>query len=151
MEFEEARKELQAELEKGASLDEIRTKITKGEIQTKVVKQLKTKKYFHVERIQRKKRDLMQLINRNVAENIVEQSVDAPKTLTVMDRYAKAREEYDTGLVLSRTIYKIADNDLLVRQFHLPVVFFSFCLFLLAGFHFIGKERKESYYRERIT
>ncbi|KAL0364189.1 UNVERIFIED_CONTAM: Alpha-glucan water dikinase, chloroplastic [Sesamum angustifolium] len=39
-EFEEARKELQVELEKGVSVDEIRKKITKGEIQTKVSKQL---------------------------------------------------------------------------------------------------------------
>lgn len=87
----------------------------KGEIQTKVAKQLKTKKYFRVERIQRKKRDLTQLINRNVAENIVEQYIDAPKELTVIERYAKEREEYDKGLVLNKTIYKLADNDLLVR------------------------------------
>ena len=115
MEFEEARKELLAEFEKGSSLDEIRSKIMKGEIQTKVAKQLKTKKYFRVERIQRKKRDLTQLINRNVAENIVEQYIDAPKELTVIERYAKEREEYDKGLVLNKTIYKLADNDLLVR------------------------------------
>ncbi|XP_061355011.1 alpha-glucan water dikinase, chloroplastic [Gastrolobium bilobum] len=114
MEFEEARKELLAELEKGVSLDEIRRKITKGEIQTKVAKQLKTKKYFRVERIQRKKRDLTQLINRNVAENIVEQFIDSPKALTVIEQYAKAREEQDQGLVLNKAIYKLADNDLLV-------------------------------------
>lgn len=117
MEFEEARKELLAELEKGASLDEIRKKITKGEIQTKVAKQLKTKKYFRAERIQRKKRDLMQLINRNVAQNIVEQVIDAPKALTVIEHYANAREEYESGPVLNKTIYKLGDNDLLVRQF----------------------------------
>ncbi|KAK7361648.1 hypothetical protein VNO77_03719 [Canavalia gladiata] len=118
MEFEEARKELLAELEKGASLDEIRKKITKGEIQTKVAKQLKTKKYFRVERIQRKKRDLLQLINKNVGdnivENIVEKFIDAPKTLTVIESYAKAREEYERGLVLDKTMYKLAENDLLV-------------------------------------
>jgi len=39
IEFEEARKELQTELEKGMSLDDIRKKITKGEIQTKASKQ----------------------------------------------------------------------------------------------------------------
>jgi alpha-glucan,water dikinase len=123
---------LQAELEKGASVDEIQKKITKGEIQTKVSKQLKTKKYFRSDRIQRKKRDLTQLINRNAAENIDQQivdanqqSIDAPKTLKVIERYAKAREEFDTGSVLNRKIYKLADNDLLVRHFHqLAVVFF---------------------------
>ncbi|WJX93428.1 alpha-glucan, water dikinase [Trifolium repens] len=121
IEFEEARKELQAELEKGASVDEIQKKITKGEIQTKVSKQLKTKKYFRSDRIQRKKRDLTQLINRNAAENIDQQivdanqqSIDSPKTLKVIESYAKAREEFDTGSVLNRKIYKLADNDLLV-------------------------------------
>ncbi|XP_027348742.1 alpha-glucan water dikinase, chloroplastic [Abrus precatorius] len=114
MEFEEARKELLAELEKGATLDEIQKKIDKGEIQTKVAKQLKTKKYFRVERIQRKKRDLMQLINRNVAQNIAKQFIEAPKTLTIIERYAKEREEYERGLVLDKTIHKLADNDLLV-------------------------------------
>ncbi|KAK7386775.1 hypothetical protein VNO78_27111 [Psophocarpus tetragonolobus] len=113
MEFAEARKELSAELEKGASLDEIRKKIVKGEIQTKVSKQLKTKKYFRSERIQRKKRDLMQLIYRNVAENIVEQFIDVPKALTVIEQYANAWEEYESGPVLSKTIYKLDDNDLL--------------------------------------
>ncbi|XP_004509565.1 alpha-glucan water dikinase, chloroplastic isoform X1 [Cicer arietinum] len=118
MEFEEARKELLADLEKGASVDEIRKKITKGEIQTKVSKQSKTKKYFRGEGIQRKKRDLTQLINRNAAANIDQQVVDAPKALTkdltVVERYAKAREEDDKGSVLNRKIFKLADNDLLV-------------------------------------
>lgn len=132
MEFEEARKELLAELEKGASVEEIRKKIIKGEIQTKVAKQLKTKKYFQVQRIQRKKRDLTKLINRHVTENIIEQYIDAPKALTVMEHYAKEREEYDRGLVLNKKIYKLADNDLLVRQFH-QIDVFPFLLFVLAG------------------
>ncbi|CAK8561980.1 unnamed protein product [Lathyrus sativus] len=121
IEFEEARKELLSELEKGASVDEIRRKITKGEIQTKVSKQLKTKQYFQAERIQRKKRDLTQLINSNAAKNtdqqladIDQQFVDAPKTLSVIERYAKEREEYDTGSVLNKKTYKLADKDLLV-------------------------------------
>ncbi|XP_015957126.1 alpha-glucan water dikinase, chloroplastic [Arachis duranensis] len=119
LEFEEARRELLAELDKGSSLEEIQKKIIKGEIQTKVAKQLKTKKYFRVERIQRKKRDLTQLINRNIAESdaksvsesVVEQT---PKALRVIERYAKEREEHDKGLVLNKTIYKLADDDLLV-------------------------------------
>ncbi|XP_068462871.1 alpha-glucan water dikinase, chloroplastic isoform X2 [Phaseolus vulgaris] len=114
MEFEEARKELSAELEKGASLDEIRKKIIKGEVQTKVAKQLKTKTYFRAERIQRKNRDLRQIINRIVDENIVEQFIDVPKSLTVIEHYAKEREENESGPVLNKTIYKLDDNDLLV-------------------------------------
>ncbi|KAF7829333.1 alpha-glucan water dikinase, chloroplastic [Senna tora] len=118
-EFEEARKELLAELEKGTSIDEIQKKITKGEIQTKVAKQLKTKKYFRVERIQRKRRDLMQLIDRNVAKDVIQQDIAAPKpaapkTLTALERYAKEREEQNKGLVLNKKIYKLGDNDLMV-------------------------------------
>ncbi|CAL0330850.1 unnamed protein product [Lupinus luteus] len=114
MEFEEARKDLLSELEKGASVDEIQKKITKGEIQTKVAKQLKTKEYFNAQRIQRKKRDLTKLINRNVVENIVEQYIESSKTLTVIESYAKAREEYDASLVLNKKIHKLGNGDLLV-------------------------------------
>lgn len=122
IEFEEARKELQAELEKGASVDEIQKKIAKGEIKTKVSKQLKNKQYFRVDRIQRKKRDLMQLINRNAAKNIDQQLadadqqfVDAPKSLTIIERYANAKEEeYDTDSVLNKKTFKLADKNLLV-------------------------------------
>lgn len=113
-------------------MDEIRRKITNGEIQTKVSKQLKTKQYFQAERIQRKKRDLTQLINSNAAKNtdqqlvdVDQQFVDAPKTLSVIERYAKEREEYDTGSVLNKKIYKLADKDLLVRHFHQVAVFSS--------------------------
>jgi len=123
---------LQAELEKGASVDEIQKKIAKGEIKTKVSKQLKNKQYFRVDRIQRKKRDLMQLINRNAAKDIDQQLadadqqfVDAPKSLTIIERYANAKEEeYDTDSVLNKKTYKLADNNLLVRHFHQLAVFF---------------------------
>ena len=109
-----------AELENGTSVDEIRKKITKGEIQTKVAKQLKSKKYFSVERIQRKRRDLMQLINKHVATDVNLQDITAPapkaSTLTVLERYATEREEQDNGPVLNKKIYKLGGNDLLVRQ-----------------------------------
>ncbi|KAF5450262.1 hypothetical protein F2P56_030628 [Juglans regia] len=113
-EFEEARKELQTELEKGASLDEIRKKITKGEIQTKVTKQLHHKKHFGVGRIQRKKRDLMQLITKYSAETIEEQDLFKPKDLTGVEIFAKTKEEQDRGQVLNKKIYKLADKELLV-------------------------------------
>lgn len=103
-----------AELEKGTSIDEIRKKIFKGEIQTKVAKHLKTKNYFRAERIQRKERNLMQLVNKLVAENIDEQDIDEPKALTVIEQYSKTREEQNRGHLLNKEIYKLEDNDLLV-------------------------------------
>nr|POE53013.1 alpha-glucan water dikinase, chloroplastic [Quercus suber] len=113
-EFEEARKELQFELEKGASLDEIRKKITKGEIQTKVAKQLHHKKYFTPEKIHRKKRDFTQLITKYVAESVEEPDSDQPKALTVVENFVKTKEERDGGRVLNKKIYKLADKELLV-------------------------------------
>lgn len=113
-EFEEARKELQIELDKGTSLDEIHKKITKGEIQTKVTKQLGYKKDFGGERTRRKKRDLMQLITKYAAESVEEQGSVKPKALTVVELFAKTKEEQEGGDVLKKQIYKLADKELLV-------------------------------------
>lgn len=127
---------MQTELEKGASLDEIRKKITKGEIQTKVTKQQHHKKSFSAGRIQRKKRDLMQLITKYAAETIEEQDLFKPKGLTGVEIFAKTKEEQDRGQVLNKKIYKLADKELLVRKY-LPLMLFSsnFLIFLpLWGF-----------------
>lgn len=115
-EFEEARKDLQTELEKGLSLDEIQKKMIKGEIQVKVSKQQKSRRYFGVERIQRKKRDLMQLLHRHVTEWTEEKTpIPIKKTeLTAVEQFAKLKEEQDSGSVLNKKIYKISDKELLV-------------------------------------
>lgn len=111
-EFEEARKELQIELEKGASLDEIRHKITKGEMKTKAT----PKKKNIVERIQRKKRDLMQLINKYVAgsETGQEKISVKPKSLTVVELYSETKKEEDVGSILSKKIVNLSGMELLV-------------------------------------
>lgn len=114
MEFEEARKELQLELDKGISLAELRKKIMKGNIQTKVSKQLKTAKYFTIERIQRKKRDIMQLLNKYSPE-IVEQKIsDLPKASTVLELCLKPIEEQDGVVILNKEHFKLDDKGLLV-------------------------------------
>lgn len=121
MEFEEARKELQLELDKGTSLAELRKKIMKGNIQSKVSKQLKTKKYFTVEKIQRKKRDIMQLLNKHAPE-IVEQKIsDLPKASRVLELCLKTMEEQDGGLILNKKHFKLDDKGLLVRKLLLTV------------------------------
>ncbi|XP_057948829.1 alpha-glucan water dikinase, chloroplastic [Malania oleifera] len=113
-EFEEARKELQIELDKGTSLDEIRKKITKGEIKTKVTKQLQSKTYFTVQRIQRKKRDFMQLISKYAAEPIGKNISIKPKALSEVEHFAKEREEQEGGPILNKKIFKLSDKELLV-------------------------------------
>ncbi|KAL7196896.1 hypothetical protein ACSBR1_036832 [Camellia fascicularis] len=113
-EFEEARKELQMELDKGTSLDEIWNKITKGEIQTKVSKKLETKKYFTVQRIQRKKRDLMQLLNKYSAGSVEEKISGKPRALSTIERFAMKMEEQGGVPIMNKKIFRLADKELLV-------------------------------------
>ncbi|XVE85121.1 hypothetical protein DITRI_Ditri17bG0066500 [Diplodiscus trichospermus] len=112
-EFEEARKELQSELEKGVSLDEIRKKITKGEIETTVSKQLQKKRHFIVERIQRKERDLMRLLNKHAVKPVEESIFVEPKPLTAVELFAKEKE-LDGSPVINKKIYKLGERELLV-------------------------------------
>ncbi|XP_042398766.1 alpha-glucan water dikinase, chloroplastic-like isoform X2 [Zingiber officinale] len=114
MEFEEARKELQLELDKGTSLAELGEKIMKGSISTNVLKQLKDKKYFSIERIQRKERDIMEILNKNVAETLDEKISQIAPPLTVLELLAKSIHEQDGESVLNQKIYKLDNKDLLV-------------------------------------
>lgn len=132
-EFEEARQELQRELEKGASLDEIRKKITKGEIQTKVTKKFESKRVFRTDRIQRKKRDFMQIINKHAAKIVDKEHSVKPKPLTAVELFAKAKEEQDGGSVLRKYNFRLNDKDLLVRQL-CALILGSSCFFI---FYFI--------------
>jgi len=112
VEFEEARKELQAEVDKGISIDQLRKKILKGNIESKVSKQLKNKKYFSVERIQRKKRDIMQILSKHKHTVIEEQAEVAPKQLTVLDLFTNSLQK-DGFEVLSKKLFKFGDKQIL--------------------------------------
>lgn len=114
MEFEEARKELQHELGRGVSLTKLRQKLMKGNVQSKVSAQLKSKKYFTAERIQRKKRDIMQFLNKYSPESPPANVLAVPKTLTAMEALSKDLEERDGGQMLNKRIFKIGDKELLV-------------------------------------
>lgn len=103
------------ELQKGTSLDDIRSKITKGDIETNVAKQLQKKKYFRTKRIQRKKWDIIQILNKYVTEPVDEQHLATPKALTPVEIFAKVKEEQDGSSILNRSIYKFNDKELLVR------------------------------------
>lgn len=105
------------EIQKGASLDDIQKKITKGKIQTGVAKQLKSKKHFGTEKIQRKKWDLMQILNKYEAKPVHAEQPITPKALTAVELFAKEKEEQDSSPVLNRSIYKINDKELLVRNY----------------------------------
>ncbi|XP_020251557.1 alpha-glucan water dikinase, chloroplastic-like [Asparagus officinalis] len=114
MEFEEARKELEQELGKGVSPTELRKKMMKGDVRTKVSAQLKTKKYFTIERIEREKRDIMQLLNKYTFESPQENMPSMPKTPTAMEAFSKFLEEQDGGPVLNKKLFKLGEKELLV-------------------------------------
>ncbi|KAK1425887.1 hypothetical protein QVD17_21249 [Tagetes erecta] len=113
-EFEEARKELQREVEKGNSLDDIRKKIAKGEIKTKVQKQLGKKTYFTPERINRKKRDIMELLKKPTPLSVKEKTSIRPKDLSALEIFSKAIGEQSDTNILNKKMYKLADKNLLV-------------------------------------
>ncbi|WOL20723.1 alpha-glucan water dikinase, chloroplastic isoform X1 [Canna indica] len=114
MEFEEARNDLQLEVDKGTSLAELRKKITKANTPTKDSNELKTKKYFSTERIQRKIRDSMELLNKNVAETVEEKVPKLMKDPTVLELWCNAITERDGESVLNKKKFKLDDKDLLV-------------------------------------
>ncbi|KAL3630994.1 hypothetical protein CASFOL_023978 [Castilleja foliolosa] len=119
VEFEEARKELQVELEKGVSLDKIRKKVTKGEIKTKVSKQPAKRSYSTVERIQRKKRDITSLLTKFVSVPIEEEIKtilisSEPEVLSAVQQFSREKEDSNSGPIMNKKIYKLADKELLV-------------------------------------
>lgn len=116
MEFEEARKDLKRELDKGISLAELRERILKGSVQTEVSKQLKTRKYFTVERIQRKKRDTSLLINKYSSKPDEVKISPSTRAPTGLELYAKGIEDRDSGHVLNRKLFKLGDKELMVSS-----------------------------------
>lgn len=106
-------------MEKGTSLGEIREKITKGEVETKVAKQLEKKSYFTVERIQRKKRDIAQLLTKYPSQSGGE-SIPAepkpvePRALSATELFAKAIEEQIDGSPLNKKVFDLGDTKVLV-------------------------------------
>ena len=115
-------------MDKGTSIDQLRKKILKGNIESKVSKQLKNKNYFSVERIQRKKRDIMQIRSKHKHTVIEEQAEVAPKQLTVLDLLTNSLQKKDGCEVLSKKLFKFGDKQILVRI--LKIFFVSPDLFL---------------------
>ncbi|KAI3816782.1 hypothetical protein L1987_16486 [Smallanthus sonchifolius] len=130
MEYEAARAELYEEIARGSSLEDIRTRLTKkdgtnskqntdvseGNIQTKVQKPVE-KKTYTIQSIQRKKRDLMQLLNKHIPvsiKSVEEKPSMKPKTLSAVELYSKAIEEQSDINILNKKTYKLAEEELLV-------------------------------------
>lgn len=96
-------------------LSETRKKNTKEQIQTNVAKQPDRKTYSSAERIQRKKRDLVQLLNKYVAGAVEKKSPVKSKALSTIELFAKEKEEQAGGPIVCKKIFRLVDKELLVR------------------------------------
>ncbi|GMI99746.1 STARCH EXCESS 1 [Hibiscus trionum] len=118
-EYEAARAELLEEIARGASVDDIRSKLTKkGGVEFKdTANNEKTNKipqrHFSAERIQRRQRDLMVLLNKHPVKSVVGSISVEPKPLTAVESFAK-KLEMDGSAVMNKKIYKFGDMEVLV-------------------------------------
>ncbi|CAI0405203.1 unnamed protein product, partial [Linum tenue] len=111
---EEARAELHAELNRGVSVDEMRKKITKGDARKKVTEQPNKKKHFGPGRIQRRERDLTQIVTKYTVD-CTEQAIPVERqSAKPVELYAKAVEERDGDTIINKKIYKLGDKEILV-------------------------------------
>lgn len=108
---------MQAELDKGSSLEDIRKKITKGEVQTKVSKQpQQTQQHtsFSTNRVQRKKRDIMSLLTKFETKPAKENISPSPEVLSAVKRFSMDKEANIDGPVVNKKFFKLGDKELLV-------------------------------------
>lgn len=105
---------MQVELEKGASLDDIRKRITKGETQPKVSTQQEKKRHFSTDRIQRKKRDITSLLTKFASTPVEENVSVLPEVLSTVQQFSRVKEDNIDGPIANKKIYKLGDKELLV-------------------------------------
>ncbi|XP_071716394.1 alpha-glucan water dikinase, chloroplastic-like isoform X2 [Rutidosis leptorrhynchoides] len=130
VEYEAARAELNEEIARGSSIEDIRNRLTRKdgtssekstgvsekEIQTKVHKPME-KKMYSSQRIQRKKRDLMELLSKHIPVSVksAEENISAkPKILSAVELYFKGIEEQSDINIVNKKTYRISDKELVV-------------------------------------
>ncbi|KAM1102978.1 hypothetical protein ACFX19_011736 [Malus domestica] len=130
VEYEAARSELLEEVARGTSIQDLHARLTKkdddGKIEepsrsdTKTAKKDERKQVFRTKGIQRKRRDLVQIINKHASKPVYEGKIvdeehpAKPKPLTAVELFAKEKEEQDGGSVLRKNIFKLNDKELLI-------------------------------------
>ncbi|CAI0431048.1 unnamed protein product [Linum tenue] len=102
------------EASRDVSVDETRKKITKGETHKKISEQANKKNNFSTERIQRKKRDLTQIVT-TYSVDCTEQAIPVErKSAKPVELYAKAVEEQDGDTIINKKSFKLGDKEILV-------------------------------------
>lgn len=116
IEFEEARRELQLELDKGTSVDQLRENLLKRDTSKKSSQQLGAEHYSSNERIHRNKMGITEILNKNVAGILKEKITQISKVPTVLELWSKSIQEQEGELVLNQKVYKLDNMDLRVRS-----------------------------------
>lgn len=87
----------------------------KGNIETKVSRQLEKNNYFCVERIQRKKRDIVQYLTKYSFESVEEKSYASPMRATsVLNFFSDAIEAKQNSAILNKKIFKLGNEEVMV-------------------------------------
>lgn len=111
---------MQVELDKGLSLEDLRKKTTKGEVQTKVPKQTKVSNqpakggFSNGQRVQRKKRDIMSILTKFDAKPMEENISPEPEVLSAIKQFSMDKEAHIDDPIVNKKIYKLGDKELLV-------------------------------------
>ncbi|CAN1187423.1 Alpha-glucan water dikinase, chloroplastic [Linum perenne] len=124
--YEAARAELLEEVARGSSIDDLRVKLNskndtseikelpKKNTRTNVSEHPKKEKYFSTDRIQRKKRDLTQIITKYTMDSVEEVVPDEQRSPKPVELCASAIEEQVGDTILNKKIFKLGDKEILV-------------------------------------
>lgn len=138
--------ELLEEVARGASVQDVRAKLTsknaaseskeqlvsesknnipdkekdnnRKNIQSKVPRKQAQKTNFSNEKVQRKKRDIMSLLTRFKPESIKENIPPSPEVLSSIKQFSMDKEVHIDGPIMNKKIYKLGDKELLVCLQH---------------------------------
>ncbi|KAF6143727.1 hypothetical protein GIB67_030617 [Kingdonia uniflora] len=121
VEYEAARSELLEEISRGVSIDRLRKNLTKTSdgnktSETSVPKvqiKVENRRDRNAERIQRKKRDFMHIVNKYVADSVEENLPSIPKAPTAVELFSKAKEEQDGSQISNIKKFKLGDKELI--------------------------------------
>ncbi|KAL1550864.1 alpha-glucan, water dikinase [Salvia divinorum] len=136
-EYEAARMELLEEVARGASIQDLREKLTsksgaseskdqfvsestsnipdtEKDNQRKNIQAKDTITNFSTDRVQRRKRDIMSLLTKFKPESFNENISHAPEVLSPIKQFSMDKEAHIDGLIMNKKIYKLGDKELLV-------------------------------------
>jgi alpha-glucan, water dikinase len=87
----------------------------KGNIETKVSRQLEKKNYFSVERVQRKKKDIAQYLTKYSFDYVEEKTSAFPERATsTLNFFSEAIEAKRNSAILNNKTFKLGNEEIMV-------------------------------------